>query len=99
MNLMEDYEVVEVLEPEILTDLPDENFDTFTVYDLSFNGSLPSNNPDYFVCKNFYLNFNVANICQQKCIKFSEVHHIFKNTKIDTQKNIFLNFISTRRVK
>ena len=55
MNLMENYEVVEVLEPEILANLPDENFDTFTIYDLSINTSFPSNHPDYFTCKNLYL--------------------------------------------
>ena len=55
MNLMENYEVVEVLEPEILANLPDENFDTFTIYDLSINTSFPSNHPDYFTCKKLYL--------------------------------------------
>jgi hypothetical protein len=62
MNLIEDYEVVEVLEPEILTVLPNEHFDSYTVYDLSINASLASNHPDYYCCKNLFLKYFSKNI-------------------------------------
>jgi hypothetical protein len=54
MNLIEDYEVVEVLEPELLTDFPNEHFDSYTVYDLSVNASLAPDHPDYYCCKSLF---------------------------------------------
>lgn len=52
MNLMQGYEVVEVLEPEVLSEMPDdEKYDSYTVYNLSFNATLPPEHPDYFLYK------------------------------------------------
>ena len=52
MNLMEGYEIFGVLEPEVLTELPaDEKYDSYTIYNLFYDATLPPEHPDYFLCK------------------------------------------------
>ena len=76
MHVMEGYELFEILEPEILTNMPNEKFDSFAIYNLTYDQGLPPDHPDYFVCKLKTIYLNKISECPKFFIFLSNKYQI-----------------------